>query len=126
MATTVVYMLHSNRADALKIFHRPEILAAIGKSATYVHNLLQGKGLSVHLNTSQRKAMKYLSEMAKIVSDGIISTATLVKRMERKLDSYLVSRLMRTITEVYTKKRKEIREHNEKVKDQKEGKGSPH
>ena len=98
-------MLHSNRADALKIFHRPEILAAIGKSATYVRNLLQGKGLSVHLNTSQRKAMKYLSEMAKIVSDGIISTATLVKRMEGKLDSYLVSRLMRTITEVYTKKK---------------------
>ena len=51
------------------------------------------------------KAMKYLSEMAKIVSDGIISTATLVKRMEGKLDSYLVSRLMRTITEVYTKKK---------------------
>ena len=48
---------------------RPEILAAIGKSATYVRNLLQGKGLSVHLNTNQRKAMKYLSEMAKIVSD---------------------------------------------------------
>lgn len=95
---------------------RPEILAAIGKSATYVRNLLQGKGLSVHLNTNQRKAMKYLSEMAKIVSDGIISTATLVKRMEGKLDSYLVSRLMRTITEVYTKKRKEIREHNEKLK----------
>jgi len=29
----------------------------------------RGKGLSVHLNTNQRKAMKYLSEMAKIVSD---------------------------------------------------------
>lgn len=50
--------------------------------------------------------MKYLSEMAKIVSDGIISTATLVKRMEGKLDSNLVSRLMRTITEVYTKREK--------------------
>ncbi|MFR1326688.1 MAG: hypothetical protein ACLSCE_10760 [Bacteroides cellulosilyticus] len=50
--------------------------------------------------------MKYLSEMAKIVSDGIISTATLVKRMEGKLDSNLVSRLMRTITEVYTKEKR--------------------
>ena len=48
---------------------RPEILTAIGKSATYVRNLLQGKGLSVHLNTNPRRAMKYLSEMAKIVSD---------------------------------------------------------
>lgn len=100
-------------------YTRPEILAAIGKGATYVRNLLQGKGLPAYLDSRQRKAMKYLSEMAKIVSDGVICTATLIKRMEGKLDSYLVSRLMRTITEVYTQKRKGIREHNEKLKNSK-------
>lgn len=84
-----------------------------------MRNLLQGKGLPAYLDSRQRKAMKYLSEMAKIVSDGIICTATLIKRMEGKLDSYLVSRLMRTITEVYTQKKKEIREHNEKLKNSK-------
>ena len=85
---------------------RPEILATIGKVRLMYATSCRGKGLSVHLNTNQRKAMKYLSEMAKIVSDGIISTATLVKRMEGKLDSNLVSRLMRTITKSIPKREK--------------------
>lgn len=103
-------------------YTRPEILAAIGKSATYVRNLINGKGLSTYLDSGQRKAMKYISEMAKIVSDGVICTTTLVKRMEGKLDSYLVSRLMRTLTEVYAKKRKEVREHNRKLEKSKKKK----
>jgi transposase len=60
--------------------------------------------------------MKYLSEVAGIVANGFISVATIAKRMEGKLDSYLISRMMRTITSVYTQKRRLVREHNKALK----------
>lgn len=89
-----------------------EIVESIGKSPTYINNLTRGKSLSVHLDSKQRKAIKYASEVANIVSGGSLTVSTIVKKMEGRLDSYLISRMMRTLTAVYTEKRKSIREHN--------------
>ena len=93
-----------------------EIAAHIGKSVTYTRKLVHGISLSKYLDCTQRKAMKYLSEVAGIVANGFISVATIAKRMEGKLDSYLISRMMRTITSVYTQKRRLVREHNKALK----------
>lgn len=100
-------------------YTRPEIAADIGKSTSYIQKLMHGKSFLSYLDSKQRKGMKYLPEMAGMLSGGIISLPTMVKKMEGKLDSYLVSRMMRTITEVYTAKRKLVREHNTKLKKEK-------
>lgn len=102
-----------------------EIVENIGKSPTYIRNLIHGKSLSVHLDTLQRKALKYASQVANIVSGGSLSISTIVKKMEGSLDSYLISRMMRTLTRVYTEKRKLVREHNKELKTSKAKKKVP-
>lgn len=102
-----------------------EMVEAIGKSPSYIRGLIHGKSLSVHLDSKQRKALKYASEVANIVSGGSLTVSTIVKKMEERLDSYLVSRMMRTLTRVYTEKRKSIREHNKALKASKASKKVP-
>lgn len=97
-------------------YTRLEIAAEIGKSTSYIYKLMHGRNFLYYLDSEQRKGMKYLSEMAGILSGGTISLPSMVKRMEGKLDSYMVSRMMRTIEKVYTAKRKLVREHNTKLK----------
>lgn len=100
-------------------YTRLEIAADIGKSTSYIQKLMHGKSFLYYLDSKQRKGMKYLPEMANLLSGGIISLPAMVKKMEGKLDSYLVSRMMRTIAEIYTAKRKSVREHNTKLKKEK-------
>lgn len=97
-------------------YTRLEIAAEIGKSTTYIYNLIHGKSILYYLDSQQKKGMKHLPEMANILSGGKISLTTMVKKMEGKLDSYIISRMMRTIEKVYTAKRRQVREHNEKLK----------
>lgn len=102
-----------------------EIVESIGKSPTYIRELIHGKSLSMHLDIRQRKALKYASEVANIVSGGNLTVSTIVKKMEGRLDSYLISRMMRTLTAVYTEKRKSVREHNKALKTSKAKKKVP-
>lgn len=56
-----------------------EIVGSIGKNPSYIRGLIHGKSLSVHLDSEQRKAVKYASEVANIVSGGSLTVSTIVK-----------------------------------------------
>ena len=102
-----------------------EIATHIGKSSTYIYNLTHGKSLTEYMDDKQRKAMRYISKAADMVGSGIVTVATMIKRMDGKLDSYLISRMMRTIISVYTEKRKLVREHNKVLQTSKSKKKVP-
>jgi transposase len=75
--------------------------------------------LSRILNERQKQAMKVARDMARIISSGCITPATVTKRLEGKVTSGIVHRCMRSVTERYKVLREEVRLHNKALGEQK-------
>jgi len=97
-------------------------LAEISKTLSLrpqtVHRILK-TDISGILSNDQKLVLKHMKELAKVISGGIISKSALVSRMRGILESRLVCRCIRSITEKYGPIRKTIRECNKKIKENK-------
>lgn len=93
-----------------------EIAGELGIKSQKVYEL-RNTDISRILSKDQKSILRHMSKMASIIAGGIIGTDTVTERMNGALESRLVCRCMRSITEKYGQIRKTIRECNKKLKD---------
>lgn len=94
-----------------------ETARLLGIRSQKVHKVL-GTDMSRVLSTDQKQAMSVAREMARIISGGRITCASVAKRLRGKVESRIVHRCMKPITERYKALREEVRLHN-KAQDEK-------
>lgn len=88
-----------------------ETARLLGINSQKVYKVL-GTDMSKVLSTDQKQAVKVAREMARIISGGCITCASVAKRLRGKVESRIVHRCMRPITERYKVLREEVRLHN--------------
>lgn len=71
--------------------------------------------MGAYLNEQQKIALKYVSELATIISAGCITRKILAQKMGSKISSALIGRITFSLRKMYQQKRKEVREHNERI-----------
>lgn len=80
---------------------------------------LQNTRMDRILNKDQKECLRHIRELARMVSSGIITPASLAKRMEGKLKSCLVYRCVHGLVEKYKELRRKVKESNARKKDKK-------
>lgn len=78
---------------------------------------LQNTRMDRILNKDQKVCLRHIRELARIVSSGIITPASLAKRMEGKLKSSLVYRCVHGLVKKYKELRRKVKESNARKKD---------
>ena len=76
-----------------------------------------GTDMSKILNPYQKQAMKVAREMARIISAGCITYTAVAKKLRGKVESHIVHKCMRSVTERYRVLREEVRIHNKSLAD---------
>ena len=71
--------------------------------------------ISKVLTKDQYKALSNAREMATVIANGTISKDAVARKLEGKLESRIVCRCMRRITEKYSEHRQMVREHNRRI-----------
>ena len=67
------------------------------------------------MNEQQKTALKYVSELATIISAGCITRKILAQKMGSKISGALIGRITSSLRKRYQQKRKEVKEHNESI-----------
>ena len=67
------------------------------------------------LSEDQRRILKSAREMAQIIAAGCTTPRAVARKLDGKLPARCVCRAMRTLSEHYTELRRQVREHNRKL-----------
>lgn len=67
------------------------------------------------LSEDQRRILKSAREMAQIIAEGCITPQAVARKLDGKLPARCVCRAMRTLSKHYTELRRQVREHNRKL-----------
>ena len=76
-----------------------------------IHN----RRIEAYLHEQQKTALKYVSELATIISAGCITRKILAQKMGSKISGALIGRITSSLRKRYQQKRKEVKEHNESI-----------
>lgn len=89
--------------------------AHLGRKSRYIYSIIHNRRMGAYLNEQQKTALKYVSELATIISAGCITRKILAQKMGSKISSALIGRITFSLRKMYQQKRKEVREHNERI-----------
>jgi transposase len=89
--------------------------AHLGKKSRYIYKLIHNRRIGAYLNEQQKTALKYVSELATIISAGCITRKILAQKMGSKISGALIGRITSSLRKRYQQKRKEVKEHNESI-----------
>jgi len=89
--------------------------AHLGKKSRYIYKLIHNRRIGAYLNEQQKTALKYVSELATIISAGCITRKILAQKMGSKISGALIGRITSSLRKMYQQKRKEVKEHNESI-----------
>lgn len=89
--------------------------AHLGKKSRYIYKLIHNRRIGAYLNEQQKTALKYVSELATIISAGCITRNILAQKMGSKISGALIGRITSSLRKMYQQKRKEVKEHNESI-----------
>lgn len=87
----------------------------LGKKSRYIYSLIHNRRIGAYLNEQQKTALKYVSELATIISTGCITRKILAQKMGNKISSALIGRITLSLRKMYQQKRKEVKEHNKRI-----------
>ena len=87
----------------------------MGKKSRYIYKLIHNRRIGAYLNEQQKTALKYVSELATIISAGCITRKILAQKMGSKISGALIGRITSSLRKRYQQKRKEVKEHNESI-----------
>ena len=76
-----------------------------------IHN----RRIEAYLHEQQKTVLKYVSELATIISAGCITRKILAQKMGSKISGALIGRITSSLRKRYQQKRKEVKEHNESI-----------
>lgn len=86
----------------------------LGKKSCYIYKNIHNRRIGAYLNGKQKTALKYVSELVTIISAGCINRKILAK-MGSKISGALIGRIASGLRRMYHQKRKEVKEHNERI-----------
>ena len=84
--------------------------AHLGKKSRYIYKLIHNRRIGAYLNEQQKTALKYVSELATIISAGCITRKILAQKMGSKISGALIGRITSSLRKMYQQKRKEVKE----------------
>ena len=87
----------------------------LGKKSRYIYKIIHNRRIGAYLNEQQKTALKYVSELATIISAGCITRKILAQKMGSKISGALIGRITSSLRKRYQQKRKEVKEHNESI-----------
>ena len=87
----------------------------LGKKSYYIYKNIHNRRIGAYLNGKQKTALKYVSELVTIISAGCINRKILAKNMGSKISGALIGRIASGLRRMYHQKRKEVKEHNERI-----------
>lgn len=93
-----------------------QIAKHFGKKSQYIHLLIHNKRMASYMNEEQKIAFKYARELADLIAAGCMTVKILAQKMGTKITSKLIARITESLRKLYKQKRKEVQEHNEKIK----------
>lgn len=86
----------------------------LGKKSCYIYKNIHNRRIGAYLNGKQKTALKYVSELVTIISADCINRKILAK-MGSKISGALIGRIASGLRRMYHQKRKEVKEHNERI-----------
>ena len=87
----------------------------LGKKSYYIYKNIHNRRIGAYLNGKQKTALKYVSELVTIISAGCINRKILAQKMGSKISGALIGRIASGLRRMYHQKRKEVKEHNERI-----------
>ena len=87
----------------------------LGKKSRYIYQITHNRRMASYLNQQQKTALRYVSELATIISMGCITRKILAQKIGAKMSSALIGRVTLSLRKMYQQKRKEVKEHNERI-----------
>ena len=87
----------------------------LGKKSRYIYKIIHNRRIGAYLNEQQKTALKYVSELATIISAGCITRKILAQKMGSKISGALIGRITSSFLKKVSTKRKEVKEHNESI-----------
>ena len=89
--------------------------AQLGRKSRYIYRIIHNRRMGTYLNQQQKTALKHVSELATIISAGCITRKILPQKMGNKISSAFIGRITLSLRRMYQQKRREVKEHNEKI-----------
>ena len=86
----------------------------LGKKSCYIYKNIHNRRIGAYLNGKQKTALKYVSELVTIIS-AVVLTGKYWQKMGSKISGALIGRIASGLRRMYHQKRKEVKEHNERI-----------
>lgn len=84
-----------------------QTVSLLGKKSRYIYNVIHNKRIDAYLNEQQKTALKYISELATIISARCIIRKILAQKMGNKIYSALIGRITFNLRKNVSIKKKE-------------------
>ena len=65
----------------------------LGKKSRYIYKIIHNRRIGAYLNEQQKTALKYVSELATIISAGCITRKNIGTKMGSKISGALIGRI---------------------------------
>lgn len=81
----------------------------LGKKSRYIYKIIHNRRIGAYLNEQQKTALKYVSELATIISAGCITRKILAQKMGSKISGALIGRITSSLRKGINKRGRKSR-----------------